>query len=124
VTSGGTPDLVISPDGTQIVYVADVADGAPGGQLYVQVFDQLDAVLLRGAVGAINPFISPDSDSVGYFSFQDRTLKRVPIQGGPPITLAAVGGIDGASWGPDDTILFAERGISTGSRRRAVNPSR
>ena len=28
-----------------------------------------------------------------------------------------MGGIDGASWGPDDTILFAERGVRTGLLR-------
>ena len=40
-----TPDVVISPDGTRIVYVAS---GAFGGQLHVRALDQLDAVPLRG----------------------------------------------------------------------------
>ena len=117
VNPAATPDVVISPDGTRMVYVADVADGTPGGQLYVRALDQLDAVLLRGAEAALNPFISPDGNSVGYWSFQDQLLKKVSIHGGPPITVvAAPAGIWGASWGPDDTIIFAA-GLNTGLLR-------
>ena len=73
-----TPDVVISPDGTRMVYVSNVADGTLGGQLYVRTLDQLDAVLLRGAEAAINPFISPDGNSVGYWNVQDRGLSGFP----------------------------------------------
>ena len=53
----GRPTVVVSPDGTRIVYVA--------GQFYVRQIDQLEAVPLRGAVG-INPFFSPDGNWVGF----------------------------------------------------------
>ena len=72
-------------------------------------FDQLEVVPLRGGVG-INPFFSPDGNSVGFRGpgFTDDNLYRVAIDGGPRITLSqGIGGIHGASWGPHDTIVFA-----------------
>ena len=115
VNPRATPDVVISPDGTRIVYVTS---GAPGTErLHVRALDQLDAVPLRGAGRAFNPFISPDGNWVGYLSIDDLTLKRVSIHGGPPVTLTPdVTGIDGASWGSDDTIIFAMRYASAGAR--------
>ena len=117
VNPQATPDVVISPDGTRMVYVADVADGTPGGQLYVRALDQLDAVPLRGPEAAISPFISPDGNWVGYWTYNDRTLRKVSIHGGAPITLTESNGFDGGSWGPDDTIIFAIRGTNTGLLR-------
>ena len=74
-------------------------------QLYVRALDQLDAVPL--AAGFL-PFISPDANWVGFYGgLQDQTLKKVSIHGGPPITITETNGIAGASWGPDDTIIFA-----------------
>ena len=98
---GDTSAVALSPDGHQIVYVG------PERQLYVRDLDRLDAVLLRGAEGAINPFFSPDGQWVG-FRANDNQLKKVSIHGGPPVTLGPTQGIQGASWGPDDTIIFSE----------------
>ena len=93
------PSVTISPDGTRIVYVG------PGNQLYVRAVDQLDAVALRGGVG-LNPFISPDGNWVGFLGPGD-ALKKVSIHGGPPVVLSErMGGIAGASWGADDSIIF------------------
>ena len=80
----------------------------------MRALDQLDAVPLRGAEGRF-PFISPDGNWVGYF--EDGTLKKVSIHGGPPITITQSGGFDGASWGPDGTIIFAERRGNAGLLR-------
>ena len=101
LVTGSTPSVTISPDGTRIVYVG------PGSQLYVRAVDQLDAVELRGGVG-INPFISPDGNWVGFRGrTSDDTLKKVSIHGGPPVVLSeGLGGIAGASWGADDSIIF------------------
>jgi serine/threonine-protein kinase len=101
LTGESTPSVTISPDGTRIVYVG------PQRQLYVRAVDQLDAVALRGGVG-INPFVSPDGNWVGFRgSRADDTLKKVSIHGGPPVVLSeSIGGIAGASWGADDSIIF------------------
>ena len=100
---GNVPSVAVSPDGTRVVYVS------AGSQLYVRQLDQLEAVPVRGGVG-INPFFSPDGNSVAFRGpgFTDDNLYRVAIDGGPRVTLTErIGGIHGATWGPNDTIVFA-----------------
>ena len=50
--------------------------------------------------------------------FEDGALlRKVAISGGPPITLASIGGgggLRGATWMPDDTIIFATASPATG----------
>ena len=106
---GADRDVTISPDGTRIVYRA----GSGQGQLMVRAIDQLEARPLAGISGYRAPFISSDSHWVGFFD--DAELKKVSITGGPPISLCRFTGAPrGASWGPDDTILFATADPSTG----------
>ena len=77
--------------------------------------DQLDARLLTGITGIRSPFISPDGHWVGFFEGNGGELKKVSILGGPPITLCKyTGNPHEASWGPDDTIIFATNDPSTG----------
>jgi Tol biopolymer transport system component len=109
-------DLAISPDGTHLVYVSN---GGSGTQLIVRAIDQLDAVPLRGSTGARSPFFSPDGRWVGFVSpVNGGELSKVSIMGGPPISLCRIqGGLTaarGASWGPNDTIVFATIDVSTG----------
>ena len=96
----GTAQMVaISRDGTRIVYTG------PGGQFYLRSLDQRTPELLEGGAG-FNPFISPDGNWVGFRGEEDN-LYRVSIFGGPPQTISdGIGGIQGASWGTDDTIIF------------------
>ena len=45
---------------------------------------------------------------VGFFSPTDNTLKKVSILGGPAVTVCELPSVMwGASWGQDDTIIFA-----------------
>ena len=98
-------DVAISPDGARIVYVS--GSGPTDRYLYVRSLDQLDATLLRGTEDGHAPFFSPDGESVG-FRGDGTTLKRVSVLGGPALTIADPGSpIRGASWGPDDSIVFA-----------------
>ncbi len=104
-------DLAISPDGRHLVYRAG---GAPnvGAALMVRATDQLDAHPLPG-IGALGMFFSPDSRWIGFFTPTE--LKKVSITGGPAITLGPVtGGSLGASWGDDNTIVFATDDPRTG----------
>jgi len=95
--------LDISPDGTRLVYVADV--GATS-QLFVSRIGEYGAVPLPGTEGATNPFFSPDGDWVGYVSGLE--LRKVPIAGGRPETLYAGSTlIAGAAWS-DDHIYFLD----------------
>jgi serine/threonine-protein kinase len=100
-------DIAISPDGTRVAYWAG---GGPSlgiqGRLAVRSLDQLAVTPLQGN-RPFGPFISPDNAWVGFNDQGDYTLKKVSILGGPPITICPVpAGMRGASWGPDDTIIF------------------
>ncbi len=46
-------------------------------------------------------------------------LKKVPVTGGPAVTLATLdtAGPSGATWGPDDTIIVATNSVATGLQR-------
>ena len=110
--SGLDRDIAISPDGSRIVYRV----GNPP-QLVVRAIDQLDATPIAGTLNARSPFISPDGRWVGFFigAGGDLEIKRVSIAGGPVTTLCRLRGAPrGASWGDDDTIVFATGDVATG----------
>jgi len=113
--SGG---LAISPDGENLVYIARRRGGA--SQLYVRPIDRLEAMPLPGTEGALDPFFSPDGQWVGFWA--GGKLKKVPLTGGPPLILCDVGDLQGASWGPDDTIFFSQ-GLGSASELLRVSAS-
>ena len=94
--------MALSPDGRTLVYAAE-RDGVQ--QLFVRLRDQMTVRPLGGTEGALHPFFSPDGARVGFFA--DDALKKVALAGGPPVTLCAAGIRRGATWGPDNTIVFA-----------------
>ena len=100
------PDLAISPDGTQVVFGGPAPGGAP--RLNLRPLAQLVGTPLRGGEGGVGPFISPDGQWVGFADFRGtRTLKKVSIFGGSPMTLTeSPYSVMGASWGADDRIIF------------------
>jgi serine/threonine-protein kinase len=103
-------DVAITPDGTRIVYVV-VLDGQR--HLVVRALDRLETTPLSGPGNAPRgPFIAPDGNWVGYFD--GPALQKVSILGGPPVTICDLrgGAPRGASWGLDDTIIFATAGTS------------
>ncbi len=72
-------------------------------------------VALAASTGRINPFFSPDGAWVGFATERDRSWKKVSILGGPFVTLwDSPTPPRGASWGPDDTIIFAQSASGTG----------
>ena len=99
-------NLAVSPDGTHIVYASGAGSES---RLMVRAIDQLDAVPIGGITDASGPFFSPDGRWIGFFSGAvGGELKKVSITGGPPVSLGRTrGNSGGASWGPDDTIVFA-----------------
>jgi serine/threonine protein kinase/Tol biopolymer transport system component len=110
-------DLALTPDGTRLVYV-----GADGAALFVRPLDQLDATPLTGFAAALGPFVSPDGQWIGVWDGAGApALKKVAITGGPPVTLGRPdGSTRGASWGADDTIIFATTNVTTGLQRIAA----
>jgi serine/threonine-protein kinase len=96
--------VAVSPDGRHLVY--RTGGSALGGGLTVRNIDQLETQLLTGVTAARWPFFSADGQWVGFFEGVE--LKKVPIHGGSAITLCRVNGVPrGASWGDDNTIVFA-----------------
>ena len=96
--------LAISPDGTQIVFVAGESEDT--SRLYLRSMDGYETRVLEGTEGASAPFFSPDGAWVGFFSRGD--LKKVSVNGGSAQTLSSASRTPrGATWGPDDTIIFS-----------------
>jgi eukaryotic-like serine/threonine-protein kinase len=98
---GGLPAL--SPDGTQLAFVARDSDGKL--ELWVRPLNSSTARPLEQTDGANYAFWSPDSRSIGFFA--KAKLNRIDSSGGPPIPIAESNGSPGGSWGSDGTILFA-----------------
>ena len=93
----GAP-LALSPDGTVLVY-------ASTRQLFIRRLDQFDVIPIPNTLGAEQPFFSPDGRNIGFVA--DGSLKRVPIAGGPVVTICSARRIQGATWGPGDVVVFA-----------------
>jgi DNA-binding winged helix-turn-helix (wHTH) protein/Tol biopolymer transport system component len=95
------PALALSPDGSTIAWSAC---GEACG-IYVRSLDRLDPQLLTGTEEASAPFFSPDSRWIGFFA--GGTLRKVPLAGGTPTTIAEAPQPFGAVWMPDGAIVFA-----------------
>jgi len=105
-------DLALSPDGRHLVYRAGGAPPTVPAALMARATDELDAHQLPG-IYALGVFFSPDSRWIGFFTATE--LKKVLLAGGPAVTLAPVSGEGlGASWGDDNTIVFATNDPRTG----------
>ena len=105
--------FAISPDGETVVFGVDPSLGEP---LYRRDLTGIDTVPILGTEGGEAPFFSPDGRWVGFYLTSETTLLRVSLAGGLPEPIAGnASTLYGASWGPDDTIVFAtfaSRGLS------------
>jgi serine/threonine-protein kinase len=92
--------VAISPDGTRVAYTANSG-------LWLRPLDQLRATSVSGTEAeARSPFFSPDGQWIGFYAAGQ--LKKVSVSGGAPVTLCAADNPWGASWGPDDLILYGQ----------------
>ena len=103
--------IALSPDGRQLVFA-----GLRGTQqqLWVRRLDRAEATPIAGTEQAAAPFFSPDGRWIGFWSRGD--LYKVPVSGGVPFKICHSRLSYGASWGTDDTIVFAD-GPEGGLRR-------
>jgi tRNA A-37 threonylcarbamoyl transferase component Bud32 len=110
-------DLTITPDGTRIVYKARA--GLTDTRLVVHALDQLEPTPLAGVGRQPRaPFSSPDGRWIGFVEPVPITLKKVAITGGPALLLCRLDSASrGATWGDDDSIIFATATPSTGLPR-------
>jgi hypothetical protein len=98
----GSP-FAISPDGSQIVFVASVAGKSQ--QLYLRPMDQQTAAAIPGTENASQPFFSPDGQWVGFFALGK--MSKVSLHGGPATPLCDAPTPHGAHWVTDDMIVYA-----------------
>jgi Tol biopolymer transport system component/tRNA A-37 threonylcarbamoyl transferase component Bud32 len=96
------PAVALSPDGTHLAYVARQSGIQ---QLYVRALDSLEAKLIPGTEGGVNPFFSPDGQWLGFFT--GNKLMKVSMSGGGTVTVGDVSFPHGASWGSQGMIAFA-----------------
>ena len=94
--------FAVSPDGHRLVYSAR-REGRM--RLHVRTLDQFQTDVLDGTDGGTHPFFSPDGRWVGFFA--NGALKKVPVAGGTATVICSTPQAHGASWAPDDTIVFA-----------------
>jgi eukaryotic-like serine/threonine-protein kinase len=99
----GAGPVQISPDGTNIAFVARDEQGR--SRIWVRALNGGDARPVGGTDEGTYPFWSPDGKWLGFFA--NSKLKKVPIETGPVLELADAVRGRGGSWGPDNTILFA-----------------
>jgi len=103
--------VAISPAGDRVVYQAVPLGGTL--HLYQRPLNQRVAQPVAGTDEGRHPFFSPDGEWLGFFS-EGRMLK-VRFDGGTPLTvLNGITAINGAAWGRDNTIVYAqerERGL-------------
>ena len=100
---GFASSVAVSPDGRTLVIAGS---GRDGQRLYRRALDQLEATPLAGSERGSSPFFSPDGAWVGFFV--DGQLKRIPVAGGAAVRIVEMPGFPaGASWGPNNRIVFA-----------------
>jgi Tol biopolymer transport system component len=125
-TEGLGASVAISPDGSRIVYTA-LRNGS--SVLVLRRIDQLEATPIAGTEGGTAPFFSPDGQQIGFATLFD--LRRVPTEGGPSVRIARTDpGFRGATWAPDNSIVYAQDGgvgliripVSGGSPEKVAAP--
>jgi len=94
-----------SPDGRSIAFVA--RDEKRTSAIFLRSLETATSRRLDGTEGVNNPPTwSPDGESIAFFV--GGTWKRMRIDGGPALTIAAnVPGNVGASWGSSDVLLVS-----------------
>ena len=103
-TNTGRALVAVSPDGSKMVYVAN-------RQLYLRTMDTLESTPIPGTdENPTVPFFSPDGQWIGFISLSDGEIKKIPVSGGAPVTLAIPENPHGSPpvWGTDDMIVWSQ----------------
>src|SRR5206468_5643029 len=87
--------FAVSPDGNTVAYAADAPDGRL--HLFLRRADGSTDTEVSEAVGAHDPFFSPDGRFLAYFSHD--AIWRVAVSGGPALRVCdAPGDSAGGAW--------------------------
>jgi Tol biopolymer transport system component len=100
--------LAISPQGDRVAYCISRENKT---ELYLREFDSFEARLVHTATSLKHPVFSPDGDWVGFLE-DLRVFKKLPVNGGSPVTIGTVGNVQGLIW--DGGSFVAGSQTSTG----------
>jgi Tol biopolymer transport system component/tRNA A-37 threonylcarbamoyl transferase component Bud32 len=106
VVGGINVDVAISSDSRRVVYLAS---GGGQSRMYVRPLESLTSTRLGTADNVGTVFMSPDGQWVGFEDLAERSLKKIAVSGGTALTICRLlpnMSLRGASWAPDDTIIF------------------
>jgi hypothetical protein len=95
--------FAVSPDDARIAYASAGEDRIT--RLFLRASDRFEATPIPGTEGGFDPFFSPDGRWLGFFTFD--TVRKVSLDGGAPLTLAAVVNPTGGTWCDDGTIYLS-----------------
>ena len=96
--------VAISPDGKMAAFIVGSVSRSDT-QLWVRSLDSTVSRRLEAADGALQPFWSPDSRRIGFFT--NSKLKTIAATGGRAETLCDATGARGGAWSPSNVIVFA-----------------
>jgi serine/threonine-protein kinase len=100
VLNDGDSSVILSPDGTRLVYLAE---NPPS--LFIRKLDKPKSTELPGTRGAVAPFFSPDGQWVGFSV--GATLYKISVDGGAAVPLINASlSTHGGSWGEDGSIVL------------------
>jgi Tol biopolymer transport system component len=100
--------VALSPDGHHFVFVGGDDNNTGRQVLFRRALDDLAIQEVTGSTGANYPFFSPDGRWIGFHA--EGELRRVPLDGGLPITIAQTPEAWGASWSARGDIVFGTPG--------------
>jgi Tol biopolymer transport system component len=95
----------LSPDGRRLAFGTLEAEGAY--RLWVRELEDLEAYPVPGGEGALFPFWSPDSRSIGFFAKGRLMVVDASRSPPPPRELADVVEARGGTWGEGGTIVYS-----------------
>ena len=98
-------NLDISPDGSTVVYHAQVGNGY---QLVRRRLDSIEASPIAGTDRAQNPTFSPDGTQIAFYSAG--AIKTVAVAGGAPVTVCEISGaLPMLAWSDSGEIFFTQQ---------------
>ena len=99
--------VAVSPDGSRLAYVVD-------RQLVLKNLSETDGRPISGSTdpqAIFGPVFSPDGESIAYYAFGEKALRRIPVSGGSPSTVCAIETPLGLAWNGDSLYFGTTAGL-------------